>query len=181
MKNNSQNINYLTGNQKIHSIAVEPFNNEVCSFIADLSKNLDGNPKSKLFPDIKTLAFWCRKNNLLNLRKNFLTKEIRLGLGLIFHITPSNIPTNFAYSLIFGLITGNSNIVKVPSKKFDQINIICSSINKILKKKKYKLIRKMITIVRYNDKDIYTKKFSLMCNARLIWGGNNSINNIIKP
>ena len=73
MKNNSQNINYLTGNQKIHSIAVEPFNNEVCNFIADLSKNLDSNPKSKLFPDIKTLAFWCRKSNLLNLRKNFHT------------------------------------------------------------------------------------------------------------
>ena len=36
-----------------------------------------------------------------------------------------------AYSLIFGLITGNSNIVKVPSKKFEQIEIICKSINKI--------------------------------------------------
>ena len=35
---------------------------------------------------------------------------------MIFHITPSNIPTNFAYSFIFGLLTGNSNIVKVPTK-----------------------------------------------------------------
>ena len=45
----------------------------------------------------------------------------KLGLGLAFHITPSNIPTNFAYSLIFGLLSGNSNVVKVPSRNFTQI------------------------------------------------------------
>ena len=74
--------------------------------------------------------------NIKNLKKEFNHKNNRLGLGLIFHITPSNIPTNFAYSLIFGLITGNSNIVKVPSKDFEQLKIIyCSIIKKILKKK----------------------------------------------
>ena len=39
------------------------------------------------------------------------------------------------YELIFGLLTGNSNIVKVPSKKFKQIDFICSKINELLKKK----------------------------------------------
>ena len=74
-------------------------------------------------------------------------------VGLLFHITPSNIPTNFAYSLIFGLVSGNSNIVKVPSKKFDEVEIICKSINHILKKKIYFKIKNMITIVRYNKND----------------------------
>ena len=81
--------------------------------------------------------------------------------------------------MIFGLIAGNSNIVKVPSQKFKQVEIICNSINKILKKK-YKLIRKMISVVRYADNDNYTKKISSVCNARLIWGGDKSINNIRK-
>ena len=98
-------------------------------------------------------------------------------MGLIFHITPSNIPTNFAYSLIFGLITGNSNIIKVPTQKFLQVEIICKSINKLLKKK-HKSIDKMISIVRYSNNDNYTKKISSICNARLIWGGDNSIKNI---
>ena len=114
-----------------------------------------------------------------NLKKKFLSNEIRLDLGLIFHITPSNIPTNFAYSLIFGLITGNSNIVKVPSQKFEQVQIICKAINKILKNK-YKPIRKMISIVRYSNDDNYTKKISSICNARIIWGGDNTIDNIRK-
>ena len=38
----------------------------------------------------------------------------------------------------------------------------------------------MISVVRYNSREDYTKKFSSMCNARLIWGGNDSINNIRK-
>ena len=46
--------------------------------------------------------------------------ELRLGVGLAFHITPSNMPTNFAYSLLFGLLSGNSNIIKVPSRKFPE-------------------------------------------------------------
>jgi len=177
--NNVSNFEYLVGDKNINTKPERPYNETVCKFIGDLSKELNHAAKSKEYPDIKALAFWCRKNNIYNLRKIFLSNETRLGLGLVFHITPSNIPTNFAYSLIFGLITGNSNIVKVPSKKFEQVEIICKSIKKILKKK-YKSIGRMITVVRYSDNDNYTKKISSLCNARLIWGGDNSIINIRK-
>ena len=173
------NFEYLVGDKNIIKKSIQPYSKIVCDFLGDLSLELNSANESKLYPDIKTFAFWCRRQNIYNLKKKFLSNETRLGLGLIFHITPSNIPTNFAYSLIFGLITGNSNIVKVPSQKFKQVEIICNSINKILKKK-YKLIRKMISVVRYADNDNYTKKISSVCNARLIWGGDKSINNIRK-
>ena len=176
---NSNNFEYLVGDKNISKKPTQPYNEIICSFLGDLSDELNLSTSSKSYADIKTLAFWCRKKNIYSLKKNFLSNETRLGLGLIFHITPSNIPTNFAYSLIFGLITGNSNIVKVPSQKFEQVQIICKAINKILKNK-YKSIRKMISIVRYNNDDNYTKKISSMCNARIIWGGDNSISNIRK-
>jgi len=172
------NFKYLVGDKRVKKIPMQPYSNIVCNFLGELSTELNLSPKSKKYPDIQTLAFWCRKKNIYNLKKKNLSVETRLGLGLIFHITPSNIPTNFAYSLIFGLITGNSNIVKVPSKKFEQVKIICDAINKILKKNIQ--MRKMITIIRYNDNDSYTKKLSEVCNARIIWGGDNSINNIRK-
>ena len=89
-------------------------------------------------------------------------------------------PTNFAYSLLFGLLTGNSNIIKVPSKKFKQISIICDCIKKILKKKKYIKLKNTITIVRYNDYVEFTDRISSICDARLIWGGNKSIKEIRK-
>ena len=171
-------INYLVGSDKIAVESTVPFNNIVCKFLAEFSKELIKNKKSNKFPDVKTLAFWCREKNILNFKKKFISDKIRLGLGLIFHITPSNIPTNFAYSLIFGLITGNSNIVKVPSKNFKQINIICETLKKVLKKKKYNLVKKMISIVKYSNNEIYTKKISSICNARLIWGGDETVKKI---
>ena len=101
-----------------------------------------------------------------------------MGLGMIFHITPSNIPTNFAYSLIFGLLMGNSNIIKVPSKKFEEVNIICSVIKSTLKNKKFKKIKDRILIVRYKNNDKFTDEFSSICDARIIWGGDTTINSI---
>ena len=120
MKIENKKLEFLTKNQNLSSTAQHPYCNDVCKFLGDLSKKLDVKKMNQEFPDIKALSFWCRKANIENLKKKYISKETRLGLGIIFHITPSNIPTNFMYSLIFGLLTGNSNIVKVPSKKFKQ-------------------------------------------------------------
>ena len=125
-----EKIDYLVGKDFKNRKILEPFNKIICDFLIDLSSDLNQFNN----PDIKALAFWCRNANIMRLKNLYKTSDLRLGLGLIFHITPSNIPTNFAYSLIFGLITGNSNIVKVPSKKFEEIDIICKSIKKTLKK-----------------------------------------------
>ena len=177
MKNNLD-IEYLVGNKFISNIAVEPYNEEVCNFLGDFSKMLFKSKHASKYSDIKTLAFWCRKSEILKLKSKFSITENRLGLGLVFHIAPSNIPTNFAYSLIFGLLTGNSNIIKVPSQKFEQIEIICSCINKILKNK-YKTIKKMLLIVRYKkEDDLITQEFSKNCNARMIWGGDKTISDV---
>ena len=116
----------------------------------------------------------------MSLKQNFESQKLRTSIGLIFHITPSNIPTNFAYSLLFGLLTGNSNVVKVPSKKFEQITIICSVIKKILNKKLFSSLKNSITIIRYKDNDDFTKYLSLQCDGRLIWGGDSSVKNIRK-
>ncbi len=179
--NNMEKIKFLVGNKKIKKILLSPYDKEVLDFLGDLSEDLNLTKDIKNYPDIKTFAFFCRNKNLIKLKKNFLvsSRDIRLGLGLIFHITPSNIPTNFAYSLIFGLLTGNSNIVKVPSRDFKQIDIISKSINKILSKK-YKKVKEMIKIVKYKNNESFTKKISSICDARLIWGGDQSIENIRK-
>ncbi len=171
----NKNIKYLIGNNTLDLKSTIPYSDIFCDFLDNFSKTLDSYPQIRKFPDLKTLAFWCRKKNILKFRNNSLLNETRLGLGMIFHITPSNIPTNFAYSLIFGLINGNSNIVKVPSKKFVQIDIVCNILKKVLKIKKFKKINKFITIVRYKDNDNFTKKISSICNARVVWGGDKSV------
>jgi len=173
-------IEYLVGSRKIYNLTLRPYDISICNFLADFSKVLEKSNFKNEFSDLKSLAFWCRKKNLLLLKKNYTSDVTRLAVGLVFHISPSNIPTNFAYSLIFGILTGNNNIVKVPSQNFLQIDLICSALKKTLNKKKYSQIKKMIKVVRYNKNSSFTEKISNICNARLIWGGNKTINELKK-
>ena len=164
-------IDYLVGKKAKLNVFFEPFSFKIINFLNDLSKSLDNSFNNKNFPDLKALSFFCRKNNILKLKEKHQIKEsVRFGLGLLFHITPSNIPTNFAYSLIFGLISGNSNIIKVPSKKFDEIEIICKSINFILNKKKYNKIRNMMAVIRYDsENNLLTKKAVVFCHKKKVF------------
>lgn len=175
-------INYLVGKKATLNNVLKPFSKEVVSFLDDFSRQINLRKDIKDFPDIKGLAFFCRKQNIMNFKKKYYnTDRIRFGLGLVFHITPSNIPTNFMYSLIFGLISGNSNIVKVPSRKFEEIKIICEEIENLLRKKKHLILKKMVRILRYNSEDNeITKNISEISDARLIWGGDETIKEIRK-
>ena len=60
--------------------------------------------------------YWCSKQ--VKKIKSKEKKFFSMGRGLAFHVCLSNVPTNFIYSFIFGLLSGNSNIVKMPSKNF---------------------------------------------------------------
>lgn len=169
-------IIYLVGNKKFKQEPFEPFSYEVCEFLDIFSKKLSALKEIKEYPDLKSLSFWCRKKNILKFKNAEKDLNFKIGLGLVFHITPSNVPTNFAYSLIFGLLSGNSNIIKVPSRKFKQIKIICNILKKLLLK--FSFLKGRITIVRYQDNDEFTSKISYLCNARVIWGGDKTINSI---
>ncbi len=177
-KIDNKNIIFYVGSKKIENLSISPFHNTVCDFLSEFSDKMMINKNAKKYSDLIALAFWCRKNNLSKLQGLKKTNEFRIGRGLIFHITPSNVPTNFFYSLIFGLLSGNSNIVKVPSKKFIQTSIISQVIKKLLKKKKYFKLKKMITIISYKDDNDITKLISENCDSRIIWGGDKTIENI---
>ena len=156
----------------------EPFNNLVLDFLLDFSKGLRKFKKINLYPDLIYLIFWCGKNK--NRAKNIDNTHLRLGRGLIFHITPSNVPTNFIYSFFFGLLSGNSNIVKIPSKNFKEKNIILSQLKSLFKKKKYTNLKKSNCFIQYNNTAEITKKISSVCDGRVIWGGDKTINDIRK-
>ena len=158
-----------------------PFNSNNIDFISELSKSII---KSKTFNnsvDLISFAFWARKNNLLNLKKkNLNLQNFKIGRGIIFHLPPSNVPINFIYSFCIGLISGNSNIVKLPKKNFIVVNSLISIINHLFKKKKYKNVKSKNSFIKYDssDNDI-TEKISYKSNVRMIWGGDKKVQDII--
>lgn len=108
----------------------------VVDFLDQLSKKIFNIKDNSSLVDLVSFAFWCRKKNLLLLKKNYKNSlSNSVGRGIIFHITPSNVPLNCIYSLAFGLLSGNSNIVRIPSKNFKQLKKITHEISLLLRKK----------------------------------------------
>ena len=156
-----------------------PFSGEITDYLNALSKEIIKDPSSQKFPDVRAFSFFCRKANLLLLKKKYYDNGItKLGRGLVFHIAPSNVPVNFAFSLMASLLSGNSNIVRVPSKKFDQSEIIVNAINKLAQVSQYSNISNRIVLVSYDRNSDATKEFSRDCDVRIIWGGDETISQI---
>jgi hypothetical protein len=66
----------------------------------------------------------------------------------------------------------------VPSKFYEQVEIIISAISALSEKDDLLSISNRIVLVSYARTSNATKMFSLMCNARVIWGGDETIKNI---
>ena len=177
MHQNDENIEYLVGahNMKYVVAPLKPFDDCVCEFLYNLSSELMNSKSAKEYSDVISFAFWCRKANIENIKKSYVNKEIRLGLGNVFHIAPSNVPVNFAFSFVFSLLAGNANIVRIPTKHFPQVTIICDTINKLFELTKYGKIARMTAFVRYDKNEKISSEYSSRCNGRVIWGGDETI------
>lgn len=156
-----------------------PFSDVVIEFLNALSGALMKDRRSRLYPDAITFAYFCRKANLLRLKDEYVCeKELRLGRGVLFHIAPSNVPINFGYSLVAGLLAGNANVVRVSSKQFGQVDLIIEHLHSLLDSGKYDEVSGRIALVRYDRTSDASKYFSEMCNVRVIWGGDLTIQTI---
>lgn len=170
------NINYICGTKNIIKSPVKIFDTERCTFLHELSSTLLKSAESRLYPDLAALAFWCRKANIQKIKSEFGDCEGFIGKGLCLHISPSNIPINFAFSFFFSLLAGNANIVRLPSKRFIQVDFLCTVLKSILKK--YPDIESHNSFVTYPKDSNATLQFSQIADTRLIWGGDTSIQNI---
>ena len=168
------NIEWLHGSiESLNERLLVPFAEEVIEELDTLSKALMKDPASRQFPDVVTFAFFCRRGNLLKLKEQYQFPisnaqcKIRLGRGIIFHIAPSNVPVNFAYSVVAGLLAGNTNVVRVSQKQFPQVDIIVKHLREVGMKR--------LAVVRYPHESNANEVFSAMCDVRVIWGGDATI------
>lgn len=158
--------------------AKKVFDDGVCSFLNELSVEIRKDKESKGYPDIVTFGFFCRKANIESL-KNQYYEEGRIGRGLSFHIAPSNVPINFAYTLVAGLLAGNSCVVRTSTKDFAQTRVLCRLMQQVLERMDTD-IGKYIAVVQYGrDKEI-NDALSAMSDVRVIWGGDTTISEIRK-
>jgi hypothetical protein len=176
----SVNVEYLVGHPSYSNqiSIINPFNSTVIEFLAELSHSILTNTLAKKYSDVITFGYWCRSANLKKMKLSYPKVDNRKGVGVVFHIAPSNVPINFAFSYVFSLLSGNVSIVRVPSKQFDQISIVSSIINKLFENSKYHTIKHNTFFIRYPHDDTITQSLSTISNARLIWGSDVTVNKI---
>ncbi len=173
-------VTYLAGSaeiteQLITVRAMTPFNERIVDFLNSVSKEVMNDPRSRAYSDVVTFGFWVRKGSVIRLKEKFEAKDhvMRLGRGVVFHIAPSNVPVNFAYSLVAGLLNGNANVVRVPSKDFPQVTILTDAFNKALSQ--YQDMKPYVICVRYERSKDINDLFSSITDVRIVWGGDQTI------
>lgn len=178
-------ITFLTGSAEIVSNLINtpartPFDEETVSFLNAVSREVMKDSRSRAFSDVITFGFWIRKSSVMKLKERFDRQDgaIHLGRGIAFHIAPSNVPCNFAYSLVSGLLTGNANVVRVPSKDFPQVSIIVDAFNTVLEH--YQTMKQYVILSRYDRDKAINDLFSSIADIRVVWGGNQTIADLRK-
>jgi len=162
---------YLVGQEDLCAEPMRAWSDEACAFLNSLSTALRTEGRSH--PDVAAFAFWCRKSNLHQLKSARTDLEVLLGRGLAFHIAPSNIPINFAFSFAFSLLAGNANLVRVPSRPFPQTEVVCQALARVLPD--FPEVARRTALVTYPVDPEVTAAFSLRADVRLIWGGDRTI------
>ena len=173
MQQNLSDIEWLYGSlATLGAKPLIPFAEETVEQLNALSVALLRDPHARQYPDVVTFGFFCRKANLLKLKEQHSHTGLRLGRGIVFHIAPSNVPVNFAYSIVAGLLAGNTNVVRVSQKAFPQVDIIVKHMREIGMER--------VTVVRYTHESAANEAFSSKCDVRVIWGGDATIATIRK-
>lgn len=180
MQQNFRELEYVVGSPEIFSkmSSLSPmsiFDSKAIAFLNALSCLL--MKKGNAYSDVITFAFWCRKVALMHEKQKYNDGLFRLGKGIAFHSTPSNVPVNFAFSLAAGVLAGNANIIRLPAKKFEQVDIICAAINELLDGE-YLYMKPYLLLVKFPTIKEIMEMFSEVADVRVVWGGDMTISHV---
>lgn len=199
----TDSISFLSGSEvqltQMQNLKVaQPFGELQVSFISSLSDSLRKDVECRLYPDVFAFAFWCRHKAIMNMKSNYADQrtncrvtspedtnlkisfaelETRRGRGVVLHYAPANIPIHFAYLLVLGLLSGNANILRISSKHYPEAGFIINHINSLLLSG-FKELAPYILICQFDHTININNRLARLVDARMIWGGDQSIANI---
>jgi hypothetical protein len=172
---------YVMGRpERFNALPLLPFDCAVRRFLAQLSARMMADSVTRTMSDVMSFAWWCRKANIERLAMAYDKSEFRIGRGLVFHVTPTNVPVNFAFSWVFSLLAGNANVVRLPNRDFAQIPFIVRHVTALMDEAEFAELGSMNAFVTYGHEEKITDAFSAMADARILWGGDATIQAIRK-
>lgn len=179
MRLSSNDLTFLVGSlerlvQMPDTPVLPAFSERAVTFLSQLSRLLLRDKRSGA--DVKSYAYWIRRASLEAAAREGDWRN-RLGRGVALHIAPSNVPVNFAVSMTSSLLAGNCTVVRVSGKRFEQVDIICEAINKLLDSECADM-KLYLCILRHEHSPEITQALSEICDLRVIWGGDRTVETI---
>jgi hypothetical protein len=158
--------------------AAESFHASVVDASIDLSQRIFHDREARGYPELLALAYWMRKAEMNRLTAQFrslrLDHRVLTPRGLVFHLPPRNVDTIFVYSWLLAALTGNRSVVRLSPQRSKSTNILL------------RLLRETLaaaadpasggtTIVSYGHEEEPTELLSALCDIRVIWGGDQTV------
>ena len=178
----NSHIEVLAGDwQNFTDIPQQPFSSSSLRLLEALSRRLLGNSHVRAFPDVVAFAYWCRKANLQKEMVRCCSEHLRMGRGVALHFAPGNVPVNFAFSWAFGLLSGCTNVVRMPSKVYESADYVLHHIKGILTDNDFASEAQRNVFIRYpSSMQGLTEVLSTRADVRIIWGGDATVQTIRK-
>lgn len=173
-------INSLVERLDFHRHSLEPFSEDVILFLDSLSKELFAASRS--YPSLAPLAFFIRRANSRALSKDFNNRlpegTLAVPQGVVFHIPPTNVDSLFLYSLALSLLSGNANIVRISRNAGQETYFLLNLVTKVLSN--HLRVSNYVTFVTFDRNQLLLDRLSSICDVRMVWGGDNTVNSIRK-
>jgi len=169
-------VDFLLGHpEQLSDLPVPVFDPARLAFLADLSSELLRSTRGRDLPDVVTFAYWCRKANLARLAAQAQDGRLRVGLGLVFHLCPSNVPVNAAFSMAFGLLTGNTGVLRLPSAPSATLDLLLAALHTTLARPEHASVRPALAWLRYAHDDEVNAWWLSQADGRVVWGGDATV------
>ena len=159
------------------ALAKPPFAAERVAFLSAVSQGLLQHPRLRRDPAGAALGFWLRRANLVAFEADFRARIVpgrRWGpTGLVFHVTPANVDTMFAYSWALSFLAGNANVVRLTTRTSPLVEDLLECLNTVFVAQAESCRGNWF--VTYGHDNAITGRLSAVCDARIVWGGDETV------
>ena len=157
----------------------EPFAPARMDTLNRLSGALLADPTLRRDPASVSVAYWLRRAQLARLARDHALRAqtepdvIRVPVGRVLHLAPSNVDTLFIYSWALAYLCGNASVVRLSQ----DMGIVVQALLRILEvaAAEDEELRESNRFVTYGHDDQITSALSAWCAHRVIWGGDQTV------
>jgi hypothetical protein len=158
---------------------VEPFVESRRAAVAALSKAFLEDPTLRRDPASVAVAYWMRPAAIGRLHELHARRAaaepgiVRVPVGRVFHVAPSNVDTLFVYSWVLSYLCGNANLVRVSQEANAVVEAMLGAFAKVAAADAD--LRDANRFVTYAHDAAVTSALSRWCSHRIVWGGDETV------